>query len=85
MEVEKTFCTALPLAFLSTGLSIEEKSKIVLDDLVERLPENFDLEDIRSRVDEYSPYVMVAIQVPTTDAIVATEVMRLPFRRRRKG
>lgn len=36
---------------------------MVLDDLVERLPENFDLEDIRGRVDEYSPYVMVAIQV----------------------
>ena len=53
----------MPLAFLFAGLSIEEKSKIVLDDLVERLPENFDLEDIRSRVDEYSPYVMVAIQV----------------------
>ena len=35
----------------------------VLDDLVERLPEQFDMEDIRGRVDEFSPYVMVAIQV----------------------
>lgn len=35
----------------------------VLDDLVERLPEQFDMEDIRGRVDEFGPYVMVAIQV----------------------
>jgi hypothetical protein len=36
---------------------------MVLDDLVERLPDQFDMEDIRGRVDEYTPYVMVAIQV----------------------
>ncbi len=35
----------------------------MLDDLVERLPEQFDMEDIRGRVDEFTPYVMVAIQV----------------------
>lgn len=45
------------------GMSVEEKSKMVLDDLVERLPDNFDMEDIRGKVDEYTPYVMVAIQV----------------------
>ncbi|DBB00312.1 TPA: Dynein beta chain, flagellar outer arm [Trebouxia sp. C0004] len=44
------------------GMSVEEKAKMVLDDLVERLPEQFDMEDIRGRVDEFSPYVMVAIQ-----------------------
>ena len=38
----------------------------MLDDLVERLPEQFDMEDIRGRVDEFSPYVMVAIQVCTS-------------------
>ena len=47
------------------GMSVEEKSKMVLDDLVERLPEDFDLEDIRGRVDDFTPYVMVAIQVKT--------------------
>ena len=45
------------------GLGPEEKAKMVLDDLAERLPENFDLESIRGRVDEFTPYVMVAIQV----------------------
>ncbi|KAK9808985.1 hypothetical protein WJX72_007373 [[Myrmecia] bisecta] len=44
------------------GCSTEEKAKMVLDDLVERLPEQFDMEDIRGRVEELSPYVMVAIQ-----------------------
>lgn len=35
----------------------------VLDDIRERLPEAFDMEDIRSRVAELTPYIMVAIQV----------------------
>lgn len=34
----------------------------VLDDIRERLPEPFDMEDIRSRVAELTPYIMVAIQ-----------------------
>jgi dynein heavy chain len=45
------------------GMSTEEKAKMVLDDLGERLPDQFDMEDIRGRVDDYTPYVMVAIQV----------------------
>lgn len=44
-------------------LSVEERAKQVLDGVMEKLPEPFDLEDIRSRVDEFTPYVMVAIQV----------------------
>ncbi|KAK9866454.1 hypothetical protein WJX84_011662 [Apatococcus fuscideae] len=44
------------------GLSTEEKAKQVLDEISERLPELFDMEDIRNRVDDFTPYVMVAIQ-----------------------
>ena len=44
------------------GSSVEDQAKTVLDDLVERLPDNFDLEDIRSRTDDITPYIMVAIQ-----------------------
>lgn len=44
-------------------MSQEEKAKMVLDDLADRLPEQYDMEDIRGRVDEVTPYVMVAIQV----------------------
>ncbi len=47
------------------GTTAEEKAKLVLDDVLERLPAQFDMEEIRSRVDEVSPYVMVAIQVRT--------------------
>ena len=65
MEAWDSHLSLCSVDWTSLGLSIEEKSKMVLDDLVERLPENFDLEDIRGRVDEYSPYVMVAIQVWT--------------------
>ena len=46
-----------------SGQTPEERAKAVLDDLLERLPELFDLEDIRSRIDELTPYIMVAIQV----------------------
>lgn len=44
-------------------MSQEEKAKMVLDDLADRLPEQYEMEDIRGRVDEVTPYVMVAIQV----------------------
>lgn len=44
------------------GASTEDKARSVLDDVSERLPEEFDLEDIRKRAEEVTPYVMVAIQ-----------------------
>jgi len=45
------------------GNSVEDQAKMVLDDLTEKLPEQFDEEDIRGRTDgEITPYVMVAIQ-----------------------
>ena len=45
------------------GVGPEERAKAVLDDLRERLPEGLDMEDIRTRVAEPSPYMMVALQV----------------------
>ena len=41
----------------------------VLDETRDRLPEIFDMEDIRSRVAEPTPYIMVAIQVSTRHLI----------------
>lgn len=35
----------------------------MLDDLADRLPPEYDLEEVRGRVDEVTPYAMVAIQV----------------------
>lgn len=58
------------------GMSTEEKAKMVLDDLVERLPDQFDMEDIRGRVDEYTPYVMVAIQESERMNMLLAEMKR---------
>ena len=58
------------------GASTEDKAKMVLDDVMERLPENFDLEDIRGRVDEVTPYVMVAIQEVERMNILLAEMKR---------
>jgi len=45
------------------GLSTEEKAKMTLDEILEKLPEGFDMEDIRGKIDEVpTPYQMVAIQ-----------------------
>jgi len=61
------FCSSLLLlqprqAADDASMSPEDKAKMVLDELVEKLPEPFDMEDIRSAVDDFTPYVMVAIQ-----------------------
>lgn len=39
-------------------LSVEEKARQLLEMLTERIPPNFDLDDIRCRVDEPHPLTM---------------------------
>lgn len=58
------------------GMSTEEKAKLVLDDLVDKLPDQFDMEDIRGRIDEYTPYVMVAIQESERMNVLLAEMKR---------
>lgn len=62
------FCTSLMLLQLNEtvqegGLRTEEKAKLVLDDILDRLPEVPHLDEIRNRIDEPNPYTMVALQV----------------------
>ncbi len=48
------------------GMSAEERAKLVLDEVVDKLPDIFDMEDIRSKMnpdDPNMPFVMVALQV----------------------
>jgi dynein heavy chain len=48
------------------GMSADERAKLVLDEVVDKLPDVFDMEDVRSRInpeDPNMPFVMVAIQV----------------------
>jgi len=60
------------------GLSTEEKARLVLEDIVERLPEAYDMEDVRSRVEESPPppYTMVAIQESERMNILTAEMKR---------
>jgi len=58
------------------GLSTEEKAKMVLDDVMDRLPDRYDMEEIRGKIDEYTPYVMVAIQESERMNVLLTEMKR---------
>ena len=43
--------------------SVEEQAKVVLDSILEKLPEVPRLDEIRARLDEPTPFAMVALQV----------------------
>mmetsp|Transcript_25005 Transcript_25005/g.85566 ORF Transcript_25005/g.85566 Transcript_25005/m.85566 type:complete len:4525 (+) Transcript_25005:136-13710(+) len=58
------------------GVSTEDKAKTVLDDVLRDMPEQFDMEEIRSRIDELSPYVMVAIQESERMNVLLAEMKR---------
>jgi len=58
------------------GASTEERARAVLDDLLERTPDDFDLEDIRGRAEEVTPYVMVAIQEVERMNVLLREMRR---------
>ena len=58
------------------GASTEERARAVLDDLLERLPEVYDLEEVRARAEEVTPYVMVAIQEVERMNILLREIRR---------
>lgn len=59
------------------GMSVEEKAKMTLDDIFDKLPELFDMEDIRGKIDEVpTPYQMVAIQETERMNILLSEMKR---------
>ena len=41
----------------------EEKVKTIVDDIMEKMPEQFNMSDIMSKVEERTPYVIVCFQV----------------------
>lgn len=45
------------------SVSVEEQAKMVLDEILEKLPETPKLDEIRARLDEPTPFAMVALQV----------------------
>ena len=53
-------------------MSTEEQAKLTLDIILEKLPEVPRLDEIRARLDEPTPFAMVALQVRATNFIVYT-------------
>lgn len=61
------------------GMSAEERAKLVLDEVVDKLPDIFDMEDVRSKInpdDPNMPFVMVAIQESERMNMLLAEMKR---------
>ncbi|XP_075415820.1 dynein axonemal heavy chain 17 [Tenrec ecaudatus] len=59
-----------------TGVSREEKVKAVLDDILEKLPEMFNMVEIMAKAVEKTPYVVVAFQECERMNILTNEMRR---------
>jgi dynein heavy chain len=59
-----------------TASSKEEKVKATLDEIMERLPENFNVAELLARVEERTPYISVALQECDRMNILVSEIRR---------
>ncbi|XP_036766314.2 dynein axonemal heavy chain 17 [Manis pentadactyla] len=79
---EKLFRTVLEMqpkesdSGAGTGASREEKVKAVLDDILERIPETFNMAEIMAKAAEKTPYVVVAFQECERMNILTHEMRR---------
>ncbi|KAH0629389.1 hypothetical protein JD844_011440 [Phrynosoma platyrhinos] len=79
---EKLFRTVLEMqpkesdAGGGTGVSREEKVKSVLDEIMDRLPEPFNMVEIMAKAAEKTPYVVVAFQECERMNILTSEIRR---------
>ncbi len=77
---DKLFKTILEMqpkeATSAAGASKEEKVKALLDEILERLPENFNLPELMARVEERTPYISVALQECDRMSILTTEIRK---------
>lgn len=51
------------LSFQGPVATREDKIKAIVDDIMEKLPEPFNMSEIMGKVEERTPYVIVAFQV----------------------
>ncbi|XP_033960741.1 dynein axonemal heavy chain 11 [Pseudochaenichthys georgianus] len=51
-----------PDAVMGEGVPLEEKVKTILDEVLEKLPEEYNMSDITSKTAERSPYILVCFQ-----------------------
>ncbi|XP_066093696.1 dynein axonemal heavy chain 17 isoform X2 [Saccopteryx bilineata] len=79
---EKLFRTVLEMqpketdSGAGTGVSREEKVKAVLDDILEKIPEAFNMAEIMAKAAEKTPYVVVAFQECERMNILTNEMRR---------
>ncbi|XP_067914454.1 dynein axonemal heavy chain 17-like [Heterodontus francisci] len=79
---EKLFRTVLELqpkestGDVGAGVTREEKVKSVLDEILEKLPESFNMHEIMAKVEERTPYVVVAFQECERTNILTAELKR---------
>jgi dynein heavy chain len=77
---EKLFKTILEMqpkeASSGAGASKEEKVKALLDEILEKLPENFNIPEMLARVEERTPYISVAIQECDRMSILTSEIRK---------
>jgi len=58
------------------GSTIQDRAKLALDDILDRLPDQFDLHEITERVEERTPYVNVFLQEIERMIILMGEMRR---------
>lgn len=58
------------------GASREEKVKTILDEILEKLPEPFNMVELSSKAEEKTPYVLVALQECERMNILTKEIRR---------
>uniref|UniRef100_A0A2I3TJ66 Dynein axonemal heavy chain 17 n=1 Tax=Pan troglodytes TaxID=9598 RepID=A0A2I3TJ66_PANTR len=79
---EKLFRTVLEMqpketdSGAGTGVSREEKVKAMLDDILEKIPETFNMAEIMAKAAEKTPYVVVAFQECERMNILTNEMRR---------
>ncbi|KAJ8246378.1 hypothetical protein GJAV_G00267070 [Gymnothorax javanicus] len=79
---EKLFRTVLEMqprdssAGEGSGTTREEKVKAALDEIMEKLPEEFNITELMSKVEERTPYIVVAFQECERMNILTQEIKR---------
>merc|ERR1719394_847078 len=56
------------------GMTLEEKVEAIIDDIVEKLPEEFNLYELNQKAEEKTPYVNVALQEAERMNILTKEI-----------
>ena len=49
----------------SSSSSREEKVKTIVDDIIEKMPEQFNIVEMMAKCEDRTPYIVVCFQVPT--------------------